>query len=263
MDDLVLAMCGGYRAAEVLPLVRSLRAAGSRAELVLLLHRNPEGTKEELVSEGAEVVEVELPGVPEEVSYNVARWAHLAQQLALRPQTDRVLLCDSRDVLFQREPFAAVGGGAVHLFEEHPAKRVGGCLWTSSWIRYRYGDAALPPLAGEPVVCSGYVVGDANLMHDWLALLVGELTPPMRATNYMAGYDQGVVNANVYWGRFRGLTVHPFKASPVLHFGNAPAGTVSTNEQGEVLNEEGQVAVAVHQYDRHPAIKDRLLARYR
>jgi hypothetical protein len=258
MRDLVLAMCGGYGAGALRPLLRSLRATGSKAEIVLLLHGNPPGTGEALRAEGATPVEVELPGVPAEVSYNVARWAHFADQLAARKDVERALCCDARDVVFQRDPFAIAQGDTVHLCEEHPSKPIGACIWTSSWIRYRYGDAALGPLSQKPSICSGIVIGRAACMRDWLAVLKGELTPPMRSTNYMAGYDQGVVNACVYWGRFRGLVVHAYAHSPVLHLGNAPAGAVGCNAKGEVLNDEGEVVAAVHQYDRHPELAQRL-----
>ena len=258
MRDLVLSMCGGYGIDALRPLVRSLRATGSKAEIVLLLHGNPPGTPEALRAEGAEPVEVELAGVPAEVSYNVARWGRFADELARRRDVERVLCCDGRDVVFQRDPFGIVEGDTVHLCEEHPSKPIGACIWTSSWIRYRYGDAALGPMAQRPSICSGFVIGAASCMRDWLAVLVGELTPPLRATNYMAGYDQGVVNANVYWGRFRGLVVHPYAQSPVLHLGNTPAGAVSGNARGEVLNEGGEVVAAVHQYDRHPQLALRL-----
>jgi hypothetical protein len=255
VTDLVLGMCGGYEAAAVRPFLRSLRASGSRAEVVLLLHGNPPGTAAALAAEGAAAVPVALAGVPGEVSYNVARWAATRDHLAARRDLGRVLLTDVRDVVFQRDPFPGLDD-ALHLFLEHPARPVGRCIWTSSWIRYRYGDAALPPLAARSIVCSGVALGGAAAVADFTRRVAGELPPELRATNYMAGYDQGVVNVLVHGGRVPGVVLHAYEEAAVLHLGNAPADAVRLSAAGEVLNDRGAVAALVHQYDRHPALAE-------
>jgi hypothetical protein len=254
--DLVLGMCGGYGAAVVRPFLRSLRATGFAGEVALLTHGLPPGAAAALAAEGAAAVPVALAGVPDPLSYNVARYAAFAAYLASRAAR-RVLLTDVRDVVFQRDPFGAAADESdegVHLFLEHPARPIGGCIWTSSWIRYRYGDAALPPLAARPIVCSGVVLGAARAVAAYLGLVAAELPPDLRANNYMAGYDQGVVNRLCHAGRVPALTLHAYAAARVLHLGNAPAGAVARDARGEVVNEAGEVAALVHQYDRHPAL---------
>ncbi|MBI5544515.1 MAG: hypothetical protein HY901_11535 [Deltaproteobacteria bacterium] len=251
--DLVLGMCGGYGAEVVRPFVRSLRVTGFAGELALLLHRNPEGTAAALRAEGVTTaLEVDLAGVPESFSYNIARYALFAAELARRPGAERVIVSDVRDVAFQRDPFrACAADDSLHLFEEHPSKPIGACIWTSSWVRYRYGDAALPSIADRPVVCSGFAMGSAGRMRDYLELVTRELTPPLRSTNYMAGYDQGVVNVLAHGGRIPGLVLHPWPRAAVLHLGNAPRGSVRSNSAGEMVNDQGQVVAVVHQRDRH------------
>ena len=262
MPDLILGMYGGYDAAAALPFLRSLRASGCEAEVVLLLHGNPAGTAAALAAAGARTKSVALAGVPATVSYNVARYAALAACLAHRPAARRVLLTDVRDVVFQRDPFSAIGDASLHLFLEHPARTIGQCLWTSSWVRFRYGDAALPPLADRPIVCSGVVLGAAAAVRDYLALVAGELPATLRATNYMAGYDQGVVNVLAHGGRLPAATLHPYHDTAVLHLGNTPAGGVTCDERGEVVNDAGMPVAVVHQYDRHPELAARLAARW-
>ena len=254
MADLVLAMAGGYQAAALRPFLNSLRRTGFAGEVKLLLHRNPPGTALTLRAGGATPVEVQPPGVPEIWSYNVARYALFERELAGLAAADRVLLADCRDVIFQGQPFAAFADDAVHLFEEHPSKPIGGCIWTSSWLRYRYGDAALPKVAMRPVLCSGLVIGRASRVAHYLRLVAAELTPSLPATHYMAGYDQGVVNNLAYSGRIPALVAHGWANARVLHLGNVPAGEVRIDARGQVLNAAGEVALAVHQYDRHPQL---------
>jgi hypothetical protein len=192
----------------------------------------------------------------------VARYACFAAHLAGRADAARVLLADVRDVVFQRDPFGVATDDALHLFLEHAAKPIGGCIWTSSWIRYRYGDAALPPLAGRPVVCSGVALGPAARVRDYLALVAAELPPTLRATNYMAGYDQGVVNVLAHGDRIPGLRLHAYHDTPVLHLGNTPPDGVGCDERGEVVNEAGAPVALVHQHDRHPSLAARIAARW-
>jgi len=258
MSDLVLAMAGCYGAADLRPFFRSLRATGFTGEIRLLLHRNPPGTAEALRAEGAIPIEVELEGVPETWSYNVSRYRLFAQQLA-RSDAERVLLSDSRDVVFQREPFGGLEADRLHLFEEHPSKPIGKCIWTQSWLRYRYGDAALPPIALRPVLCSGVVIGAAERVRAFVDLVAGEIVPRLKATNYMAGYDQGVVNVLAYAGRIGGLSTHPWESASVLHQGNAPAAEIRVGDGGQVLNSAGEIAAVVHQYDRHPEVAERVV----
>jgi hypothetical protein len=260
--DLILGMCGGYSAAEARPFLRSLRASGCAAEVALLLHQNPPGTAAALQADGATTVAASLDDVPAIRSYNVARYACFAAQLAARADVARVLLTDVRDVVFQRDPFGVATDDALHLFLEHPSRPIGGCIWTSSWIRYRYGDGTLPPLAERPVVCSGVALGPAEAVRGYLALVVAELEPPLRATNYMAGYDQGVVNVLAHGDRVPGLRLHAYHDTLVLHLGNTPPEAVTCNTRGEVVNEAGEAAAVVHQYDRHPSLAVRFRARW-
>jgi len=254
VTDRVLAVAGGYEAAALRPFVRSLRASGFAGEIRLLLHRNPPGTAEALLAMGATPLPVELPGVPETWSYNVERYRHFAPLLEDLGPGDRALLADARDVVFQSEPFDAFPGEEVHLFEEHPSKPVGRCIWTQAWVRYRYGDEALPPIAARPVLCSGFAIGAANRVRDLARIVAGEILPSLKATHYMAGYDQGVVNHLAYAGAIPALRIHPWPTTRVVHLGNVPAGEVRLDARGRVLDPSGRVALAVHQYDRHPAL---------
>jgi hypothetical protein len=260
--DLVIGMCGGYGAPEVTPFLRSLRASGFAGETVLLLHGNPPGTAAAVAALGAVPVAVDLAEVPARWSYNVARYAALGAYLAGRADLAGVVVTDVRDVVFQRDPAALVRGGGLHLFLEHPSRPVGACIWTSSWLRYRYGDAALPPLADRPIICSGVAVGAAAVVRRYLARVAAELDPRLEATHYMAGYDQGVVNQLGHTGRLPDLTVHPYATSPVLHLGNTPAAALPPDDGGPVRNPAGAIVTIVHQHDRHPALAARLAARW-
>lgn len=121
-------------------------------------------------------------------------------------------------------------------------------------MRFRYGDAALPPIAALPVICSGVILGERLAVLGLVERVVAELDPGLRSTNYMAGYDQGVVNVLAHAGRIPDLVVHPYGNPLVAHLGNAPQGSVPVDGQGRVVSESGEVVAVVHQADRHPGL---------
>jgi protein involved in polysaccharide export with SLBB domain len=76
----------------------------------------------------------------------------------------------------------------------------------------------------------------------------------------IAGGDQGIHNYLLIQKRLPGVTVHPNRHAPVLTMGVMNPGEVRFNAADEVLNENGEVAPVLHQYDRLPEVKQRLLA---
>jgi len=112
----------------------------------------------------------------------------------------------------------------------------------------------LPPIAALPVICSGVILGDRSAVLELIDRVVDELDPCLRSTNYMAWYDQGVVNVLAHAGRIPDLTLHSYGGPLVAHLGNAPLGSVPVDGQGRVVSDSGEVVAVVHQADRHPGL---------
>jgi hypothetical protein len=76
------------------------------------------------------------------------------------------------------------------------------------------------------------------------------------------GFDQGVHNHLIYSDVLDDVVIHPFGHGFVLHLGIAPRESIKTDEEGRVLNAEGEVVRVVHQYDRHPDLHRMIRAQF-
>ena len=75
------------------------------------------------------------------------------------------------------------------------------------------------------------------------------------------GVDQGIHNVLVYTGRIPHTLVLSHEAGPVATVGRAPI-EVRRDSYGRVLNENGEVAAVVHQYDRSGTLGGQYASQY-
>lgn len=166
---------------------------------------------------------------------------------------DRVLLSDTRDVFFQRDPFAMPLEPGISCFLEAPHMRIRDCPFNSSWIRLGYGEAMFDQLAGRPISCSGVSIGDTAAVLGYLNLMVDEIVELRRQAG---GIDQGVHNYLLHTGRLPAAHLVPNGEGPVLTIGYM--GEIA---DADLVGPDGLPLPVLHQYDRRPALSAALLAR--
>lgn len=151
----------GYAAAplpadQLLPWVTSFRRV-SDAEIVLLA--DPAGDYDSLTEYGVRVTQANLRTCPDD-QYSVYRDRWLA--VAKQPLRGMVLLTDTRDVYFQRDPFPQIGDRITVATE-------GAHFKVDSWNRDRmmqyFPDHATAMMAA-PNICAGVVGGPAKLIRE-------------------------------------------------------------------------------------------------
>lgn len=83
-----------------------------------------------------------------------------------------IMTTDSRDVIFQSNPFSYRAhewrsADLVVFLETHPFKTIKRCFWNSRWIRECYSDRGLNKIGRHVVSCSGVTIGtrDAILVY--------------------------------------------------------------------------------------------------
>ena len=83
-----------------------------------------------------------------------------------------IMTTDSRDVLFQSNPFLYrinewKSADLIVFLETHPFKTIRRCFWNSRWIRECYGELGLKQIGRRVVSCSGVTMGtrDAILVY--------------------------------------------------------------------------------------------------
>jgi hypothetical protein len=212
-----------------------------------------------------------------------AEGARRAAARPLLPAYRCVQVSDVRDVAFQSDPFAGCDAPArrgVHVNLEEPSIRIGSEPYNSMWVKDCYGATVLSAIGQNTVSCSGYVIGSALEMDQYVDAMAAELAKHGACESN--GIDQGVHNVLLYAAaRTRGGDAatlkwikHSNAMGPVWTGGYATKGVYTWDDaaRGDAANmavaassASGEVAViyaVLHQYDRHDAILRRLCRRW-
>ncbi len=171
----------------------------------------------------------------------------------------RVLLTDVRDVLFQTDPFVDLPQQGLAVSIEPRQLSIATEPYNAFWVRLAYGSGMLEQIGGMPVVCSGVTYGDRASILKYLELMAREFFHLNFHASGQSGMDQGVHNVLVWkgWlGEFRQMETLD---SPVATLGMADQQNLRLNPEGKLLNQDGSIVSVVHQYDRLPELRSRLL----
>lgn len=259
---MVMGLAAGYHYGDVRPFVASLRGTGYAGACTLFV--SP--TTRDLDRITAHTVDCpvidrahDAPGLAH-LPWNALRFFIYRDHLRSLPALpDLVLLSDVRDVIFQRDPARHPWASGLTLTLEDRSMTVGQCPYMERWTCGHLGVAAWHAMAGQPISCSGTVVGDATAILRYLDAMCRALVPFTPAPS-MAGYDQGVHNHLLRTGALPPACLVD-NSGPILTLGYKPTPP-SCNAEGEIMGDAGEPAVIVHQYDRMPGLFAEVRARY-
>jgi hypothetical protein len=275
MRQLVLGLAYGYKWITLAVFVRSLRATGYQGEIALFLGGADRRTPVELRRHGVHVIPATLAypfhaslapcrgvdvGHLDAASPHVRRYAMYGMFLRdAAERYDDILLTDVKDVLFQRPPFDFPRDGAeICFFEEDPDRFIRDCPLNSRWLSEPFGAEALARVADRPILCSGTTLGTGRAIAAYCETMLACMTEHRIVG---LGGDQGAHNYLVYTHGFEGMRLFPNESGPVLTMAMRKRPP-SFDVNGNVLNARGEVPNVVHQYDRVPAVMDRVNRRY-
>ena len=186
-------------------------------------------------------------------------------------QFSHVLLTDTRDVFFQRNPFEFDAGDGLLCFLEDSRKTLGNCKANSKWLTWAYGDKVVQELGAKPVSCSGTTMGSTAAIKEYLGKMVAEIARVsterpihsrmglLRIDHVLSGIDQGIHNYILNTDPPRNLRLIENEHGPVMSLHHKLPSSIQFNGQGQVINADGNVVHVLHQYDRHKALAAHLL----
>jgi hypothetical protein len=173
---------------------------------------------------------------------------------------DYVFLCDSRDVLFQKnmEDVPLDPTVDLHVFEEDILIR--DCFINRQWIQdlgtFLKQDI-YTDLSANPVICAGTTLCSRRHLPTYLDAMMLVLEQPSIPSHY--NIDQAVHMLLCYTKPWK-IQRHSNDDNLVntLHY-----GVKALNDKDQIVNQRGDISVIVHQYDRLPADwKKRLSTKY-
>ena len=165
-----------------------------------------------------------------------------------------VMLCDSRDVLIQSDPFAGIQG---QLTSGEEANQVRECPINRGWIKKAYGRSILSQLENSKIICAGVTLGSKENILNYLNLFCEESISliDMHSTSYLPNLDQAIHNKVLRLS----TELNPRLTEPNGHI--ATVGCIQESDIGFDTNTrqvmiQGSRPAIVHQYDRSPSLSE-------
>lgn len=180
-----------------------------------------------------------------------SRFADFARYLALHEALHgQVLLTDSRDVIFQDDPFPV---SKLQVFCEDES--IGSSHFARRWLQLTYGTGEFRRLADKPFICSGTTIGPMAGVLAYARKQAEQCGRVMAC----AGADQAVHNVIVHRG-WVDADVRAFGDGVVITLNDVALDALRIID-GRVMDGSGKPYPVVHQYDRVAGLSAVLLGR--
>ena len=249
--NLVLTAAVGYNFAQVELFIKSLRKYHV-GPIAIIIDENNYDLKKNLRINDCDIIET---------NSNKKKIQFMRYKIFinyLRDKTfDKILLCDSRDIYFQNDPFNYNYHGNLNFFLED--YKIKDCPYNSNWITKIYGKDQFNTISEKTILCSGTVIGNYKKIFEYLTLMMENINKfrykkkikyflTFRTDPEERGCDQGHAN----------YLIHKSKIDNVNFYSNAkgPFATVyylkkvKFDEKQNLVNESGAPYILVHQYDK-------------
>jgi hypothetical protein len=181
--------------------------------------------------------------------------------LALAGQIDWVFFLDTRDVVFQADPFETPPPADIIFFKESEGSTFRTSNRNRNWLMGTYGEKWLPLLGNQELLCGGTILAkyDAAVLLCKLKLLLGTLVVDERHS--APGVDQMTTNM------IARLELIPRSAAMshdqlVATLSQANRDFLVAADEGLFLNRSGTLPAIIHQYDRVPEVQRIILNHY-
>jgi acetyltransferase-like isoleucine patch superfamily enzyme len=162
-----------------------------------------------------------------------------------------VLLCDSRDVVFQDDPFAYLKTDLAGGVEDCKLKE---CSHTGQRVKDIYDDG-LTLIGDHQVVCAGVTIGTRDAILTYLEAMCNEISKKVARSAFSCNGDQAIHNW-IIRTQDHDISLIPTGHKLIATLNYADLETYyELDEELGLLNKELEPVAIVHQYDRIDAIR--------
>ena len=252
--DLVVGAAIGYSDLQLEPFLRSLRRF-TEAEVVLLVDDLKPSLAELVRTLQVRTLKINLSFPP--VWINVFRFKMLANLMANQNKYKRVLITDTRDVIFQADPFESVSTDELCLAVENITFET--CEHNGPWYARLFGKTNFERVASNRVLCAGTTIGGFNPIKTYLDEMSGQLDKLLARRLAFFNCDQAVHNYVAY------EVLEPNQQGIRFRFEKSGVGIISTlhydetltfDRNGVLLDTSLKPVPIVHQWDRAKGVDE-------
>lgn len=265
MENIVITAASTYDFETLRPFFASLRNSGFKDRTVLFLGEHSLQTYEQLkvfpnlqiirfsdeypfFIDGAEKYASHLPSPdfkphPKTLRYLLTK-AYLIEH---QNELEYVLTADSRDVVFQKDPFDFDKTQTFYAFQEDDSQNISTNYFNALWIREAFGAQALLNIGDNPILCSGVSIGYIESFLEYLKVMEQYILK----IKDNGCKDQGIHNYVIHNNLIENVTIIGDDDGPVSTIASfKPKNKIRIDKNNLVLDKVGNPINIVHQYDR-------------
>lgn len=260
---LVLGAAIGFDVEQVKVFVESLRGCGYAGDVLMPIGWPGLRVARYLKSRGVDVIRV-LQARSFTRSVHARRYAIYLDYLRRRADRyDQVMMSDTRDVVFQANPFDGIDGAPCHFFLENAARTIGEDPTNWRWVRGCFTAAEAEALAPCRISCSGITIGSTAAIIAYLEHMVARVRAmPMRIYREIGhGYDQAIHNYLVHLDSAIDGVIEENNRH-IATMALEPRASYRLDADARICGPDGRCYPICHQYDRFPDILAAVAARY-
>lgn len=184
-------------------------------------------------------------------------WILDALRLPWTFEFDNILLCDSRDVCFQADPFATMPGELVVGAWNVPFSRRTEAV---AWLRSRFPPAVAERVLPQPNLSNGLILGTRPAVHRFLRVFTRDIAA-LRPHPFGQTGDQRLINTTLH-GSDRVPFVMTHTGGPIM------AHLIQTDWKRLVIDEgglktcDGETVALLHHYEYNGKLRNLIEQQY-
>tara|TARA_B100000963_G_scaffold361564_1_gene397735 strand:- start:42 stop:854 length:813 start_codon:yes stop_codon:yes gene_type:complete len=250
-ENLILSTAVGYKFNQVEFFIKSLRNFYD-GKVVFLIGKKDTEIENKLKEFKCEVIKTNIN--KKEIQFKRYR---IFLDYLKKKDFNNILLCDSRDIYFQSDPFVFNFEGKINFFLED--QLIKNCPFNSNWIKKTYGKEAFESISNKTILCSGTVLGQYSKIKEYLELISNNISKikykkkikyllTFRPDPEGRGCDQGHANFLVHNAKILNQKLYSNNQGPVATVFYLKR--IIFDNKFNLINELGKPYLLVHQYDK-------------
>ena len=257
--NLIIGAAVNYTWEKVQPFFKSFEAVGfENCDCIIFVSKLSKGTIKKIESCGAIIKNI--PKKYQNMNAKNVRYKIYLDFLNINfDKYNLVLHVDIKDTIFQQDIFQLYDCKRPFLgiaLEEGILKE----KVNKEWFIYSFGEVLFKSIENERIICSGTIWGTVD---KFLELLNKEWEKVKNGCYNQRIHDQTVLNYIIYIEKtFDDCLIRSeYKDGYILTLGLVKKN-ISFDSENNILNDKGEIAALVHQYDRIPHIKKRIRQKF-
>ena len=265
MSNLIVTAALGYNWSHVNNLVKSFRKYSTET-VVIITDNKSKNFKHEAKKNNVELFYADLNKYKfvnkfnalfpffHKYEFSQIRYAIYKEVLFKFPKMQKIIICDSRDVLFQNDPFKKNYKKNLMFFLEE--QKIQNDKRNSLWLKNTVGIKEYEKIKNNLISCCGVVLGNYDEINYYISLMSEYLykKPFQRSLGHILTfkpikpYDQGIHNFLIYNNFFLNCEIINNQNGLVANISYMT--NFKKNKFDKMINQLGEEYDIIHGYDR-------------